>query len=495
VSIWHLEDVLSGRAGLEGVQWLLVAEGQRRVLPKQVKAMLSPGARLGGCLLRRARFRPGRKVKAFYDVMIKSRGSQYYSARPVAVTWESNRATNEQRKDADTVAIEAEARSRDVASPFRELAANLPQSRMRVLVWPVDPEFPQLVRLSDRQYVHNMLIAAHTASAPGEYIITPVRYRPGQRHVLRYGRADARRVGPLFAKLYPGQDSADVFQRSAQISEWLRNQAKGVYAVQPLANFLEDGVVLYPGLSGIPLPHHVPIGHDTVAGWIERAGAALAVLHEMPKSIAGPLQTHDFAAEANAVARASAYIRMLISSTGQAIEDVLIRARDLHEHLPAEELTVAHGDFKSEHVWLTLQGMTLIDFDSSCLAEPALDVGKFLAHLHLWHSLHEQPGLEVAQESFLAGYAPRDCQMLRARARLYEALELIKITARRVPVFDPQWAMLVERLVSHAQAVLNDLELATRSSITKSHKRDLYGHAACRQFAEREHGSNEKDKD
>ena len=64
--------------------------------------------------------------------------------------------------------------------------------------------------------------------------------------------------------------------------------------------------------------------------------------------------------------------------------------------------------------------------------------------------------MAAAQAQFLAGYGPTTAGRL-ARARLYEALVLIKSTVRRVKLFDPDWAARTERLIGRATAVLDQL--------------------------------------
>src|SRR2546430_14418967 len=135
----------------------------------------------------------------------------------------------------------------------------------------------------------------------------------------------------------------------------------------------------------------------------------------------------------------------------------IYRAQALHQRLPQEPPTFTHGDFKSEHVWVAPGGPTLIDFDSSHLADPALDVGKFLADLQLWHVTRQQPGLEQAQDRFLAGYAPGAPAERQVRARLYEVAGLVKITARRVRLFDDGWASRTPQLIHPAHALMYDL--------------------------------------
>jgi len=426
--------------------------------------MLSAPAMLGPCRLRRAKFKPGRKLSAYYDALVSIEGTKGYCVRPIAVTWGSEKEVDRQH-ETDLTKIQAEALRQGMAAPFWQLMTELPKWSMHVKVSPLDARFTQLVRLSDPRYVHDMLAAAYVTAGvasdqprPDRYAVTSIRYRPGKRHVLRYDSLDAAKAGTVFAKLYTGEEGARVFHRATRAREWLAQHGQGVTSVEPLAYVAEDGVVLYPGLSGAPLSKHLRRPNHRVGQCLERAGAALHALHHLPQEAAGPLQLHDFEAEVSEIARASEHIQVLLPSVGAVIDALLDRARELHQWLPQEAPTFTHGDFKSDHVWVAPDGPTLIDFDSSHLADPALDVGKFLADLQLWHITHGQPGLEQAQERFLVGYAPDAPKERLIRARLYETVELVKITARRVRLFDDDWASRTQQLIHRAQAVMNDLE-------------------------------------
>ena len=460
----NLTGALSERTDLDALRWVLLSAAPRRILRNQLKAMLSAPARLGPCRLRRAKFKPGRKLDAYYDALVYGENIKGYCVRPIAVTWRVDHEAD-RRHEADLAEIQADAVRRGIAAPFGHLTADLPGWNMRVEVSPLDARFTQLIRLSDPRYVHDLLAATDVAGNGASnqprldrYAVTSIRYRPGQRHVLRYDAVDAAKAGTVFAKLHTGEDGARIFHRATQAGVWLARHGEGVTSVRPLAYVPEDRVVLYPGLSGAPLSKLLR-RPDRRTGWcIERVGAALHALHHLPAETAGPLQLHDFAAEVGEIARASEHIHVLLPSVGAVINALLDRARELHRRLPQEAPTFTHGDFKSDHVWVAPGGPTLIDLDSSHLADPALDIGKFLADLRLWHLAYGQPGIEQAQERLLAGYAPGAPTERRVRARLYEAVELIKITARRVRLFDHDWGSRTQRLIHGAQVVMNDLE-------------------------------------
>src|SRR3989441_4150173 len=481
----NIADVLSGDAKLEGAQWVLLSATPRRALRGQLRALLSAPARLGPCRLRHAIFRPGRKLRAYYDARVHMEGTEGYRVRPIAVTWTvDGEADGRQGRDA-LAEMQAEALRQGRAAPFRELTAELPEWGMHIQVSPLDAQFPQLVRLLDPRHVRDMLAAAHAASGaasdqpqPDRYAVTSIRYLPSSCHVLRYDSLDATKGGTVFAKLYTGEEGAHAFHVARGVADWLAEHGESVAAVRPLAYVAEDRVVLYPGLSGAPLSKHLRRPGPGVAGCLERAGAALHALHPLPQAVAGPLPVHDFAAEIREVARDSAHVPALLPTIGAAIGALLDRAQAVRERLPQEPPTFTHRDFKCEHLLVAPGRLTLIDFDRCALADPAYDIGKFLADLQSSFFVYDQHGLEQAQERFLAGYAPGAPTERLLRARLYEAVQLVQMTVLRARLFEHHAAYRIERLIGRAQAVMNNLQSVldlTRSLVNRKQPAAISG--------------------
>jgi aminoglycoside phosphotransferase (APT) family kinase protein len=462
----NISEALSGHSKPEDIRCVLRSASARGALRNRLKAMLSAPNMLGSCRQWRTRFDPDRKLRAYYDARVRMEGTDGYDARPIVVTWHSDRNPNRRDGTNDLAEMEAEAHRRKVAAPFRQLTAELPEWSMHVQVSPLDAEFPQLVRLSDPRYVRDMLAASYAAGdvssdqpRPDGYAVTSMRYLPGNCHVLRYDPMNSVKGGTVFAKLYAGDEGAHIFQLAARVGEWLAQHGDGVNLARPLAYMAEDGVVLYPRAVGTPLSDYLWYPTRRLARGLERAGAALHALHHVPQEIAGSLQFQDFVAEVKKIARVSKYISALLPSVGAAIDSLLDRSRELHQRLPQEPPTFTYGESKAEHVWVTRAGLTLIDFDTCHFADPALDIGKFLADLQFLYTAYDQPGLDAAQDRFLAGYSLGAPSERLVRARLYEAIEVVKMTARRVPLFDPHWGVRTERLIGRAWTVMNDLLL------------------------------------
>ena len=451
----NLDEALSGGAGLTGVQWVLQAPPTRKVLRRELSAMLGAGGRLGSCRLRRVKFKPGRHLKAYYDVSVYDGSTGTASIRPIEVRWTPRGAEHLSPTPA-SFALEAEALSRGSTAPFARLVGDLPAWGMRIQIAPIDPAFPQLARVFDPAYVCAMLGAnGWPQSSASLCSVTPIRYRPGQRHVFRYDLAEApgSSILTLFAKVYNSDKGTRTFAGGTHMSDWLASRAAGVAAVRPAAYVAADSVVLYPRVTGTPLVWQLRHPGRRTEHLLRDTGAALRLVQHMPEGLI-ELKAHSFAAEMRSIASASTHLKALLPSASARVEAILGCAQELHERLPQEPPALAYGDFKADHVWITPQGLTLIDFDTFYRFDPAIDAGKFLADLHWWYDSYGLPGVEQAQAQFLEGYAPGIPPARLLRARLYEVLVLVKITARRVRLFDRDWAPRTERLIDRAAAAL-----------------------------------------
>src|SRR5260221_493816 len=100
----------------------------------------------------------------------------------------------------------------------------------------------------------------------------------------------------------------------------------------------------------------------------------------------------------------------------------------------------AHGGFKASQLLFHSHQVFLVDFDGFCLADPALDVGYFLAYLRPSGLWYQRPGMrqwfEAAKEVFVTTYrqamvergiASSIVDGILERSRLYEVALIFKI--------------------------------------------------------------------
>jgi hypothetical protein len=447
---------LLGETGLAGVQWLLVGLAPLAALRAALGAQLPDPALLGDFRLHRAKYKPGRHLTAYYEVTVRTPDGAEMT-RQVEAVWLPTGAPSPHGPPIDQEQMEAEAQRLGEVAPFLHLAADESAQGFWLRVSPLDPKFPQLARLSDPAHVQALLARAYAQGSPPapSYSVNVVRYRPGQRHVLRYDPGGARGEGSVFAKIYNSDKGERIVGVVTTVADYLASQGADLDTVRPLAYLPDELTVLYPWVEGTPLAHLLQTPGAATDAQIARAGRALRTLHSIPLDLI-ELKPHSLAKELKGISSATEHIHTLQPATGAQIRSILRRAETLHDRLPQEPPGFAYGDFKSDHLWVTPGPLTLIDFDTCYLFDPAIDVGKFLADLRWWYDSYGLGDVETAQAHFLDGYCGAPERL--PRARLYEVLVLVKTVARRARLFDPNWAERTARLVAVADELLQSLE-------------------------------------
>jgi hypothetical protein len=130
---------------------------------------------------------------------------------------------------------------------------------------------------------------------------------------------------------------------------------------------------------------------------------------------------------------------------------------------PEETLALcfSHGDFT--HTQLVFDGVTsgLVDFDTVCQAEPALDLGHFLAYVRLAFARAQDskaadvPDVEALCEQFMdvyieaAGTSLQNIEQLRLRVPVYEVVSLLRMAVH-------SWQKLKSSRLEYAVAMLEE---------------------------------------
>ncbi len=114
------------------------------------------------------------------------------------------------------------------------------------------------------------------------------------------------------------------------------------------------------------------------------------MLHAIPLAASPTIPTRTLANELKVVVRASEHLQSLLPTIGSKVLRIVEQIQRAATDIAPEALVLAHKDYKADPLWLSMAGqadnhqpsqMILMDSDSCCQAEPAMDIGKLLADL------------------------------------------------------------------------------------------------------------------
>jgi hypothetical protein len=314
--------------------------------------------------------------------------------------------------------------------------------------------------------------AWHLVSASAE----PVRYKPANRCVVRYSlllehpqQPGTQKRLTIFGKVYAEPEQASSVQ-ALQQQLYAEQEQSGELPLLPHPLGIIDALgltfneAIQPATGSATEGHWAMLrtGNRALQPQLERGrggvitriilpeeelrltGQALARLHTSkvhPNESA--LRTGGKEAK-----RARERAALIAGRYAEQAEDVQQLAQELATRLSAlqpDSYRPAHGGFKASQLLFHSHHIFVVDFDGFCLADPALDVGYFLAYLRpsgLWYS---RPGMrqwfEAAAEVFRSSYrqamiahgvAESSIDGILERSRLYEAALIFKIATRRV---------------------------------------------------------------
>lgn len=384
-----LDVALSGRLGVDAL---------RRLLGQPVGSH-GPLAEDGPVELLRTKYKPGRKLTGYYRW-----GAE--EPRFAASTWCAD-------------------------------------GRTSVLVSPDDPAMPQLRGLCDPARLAQVLATSTGGPVchhPRQLSVRTLRYRPGQRHVLH---VTGGRLEPAGVYLKLDRDTSGA--RAVPVAIDL---AQHLLVAVPVGYVDSARVAVWRGAAGQPLSRLLRDGSTDGPGLVHRVGEGLRALHDSPVRVD---RSHSVPAEVAATQRAGEHIAALLPSEGDLFGSVVRRVAESLERCPVEPVTLGHGDVKCDNLLAGDGGQVrFLDLDRVVMAEPALDLAKFLADLRWWCPDARFPALRAALR---AGYGP--CDPVRwTRADLLAGLLGAKLVARRCGIHDPAWGPTVrERLAGVAGAL------------------------------------------
>ena len=443
----RLEEVLDGRLGADGIAEFVHNPMQHGLA--DLLTQCAPGReKLSSTKLLRTKYKPGRKLTAYYWLHVGA------EVRPIALSWYA-----ESHPDLAAADMQDHAAPRHLVAPFVRLTARTESGQMGLLIAPIDPQMPQLMRLNDHSHLASMLknLTSDSGLLPEATRIEAVRYRPGQRHVLHVSSVPDRH-GAAFIKIDRDNHGAQAVRFAQAVGPLLSEHSPNTSLVRPLGYSVEDQAAVWRGIAGTTMSQEVR-NPAQAARLFSLIGKAVRVLHGLdcqtttydvtPSQWSAP---HLARTELASTLGAGEHLTALMPALGARYRLLAMEVSDRLEDLPEEALRLAHGDLKCDNILTTADRIWLLDLDRTGLAEPAMDLGKLLADLRWWGQ-HYSVDVTGLVRKFLEGYGP--CDPVRiSRARLIAVLYQLRLAARRTPVNASDWGSQVTRQVDDAAASL-----------------------------------------
>jgi hypothetical protein len=431
---------------LPGIRSALDATHMSRQLEDALLGGSSSGLSVTSCEPGHATYLPGHCFLLRYDITISDRSGAAHGA-VVNGRLLANQTAAEDYMRVHLEPLARRASGHPALAAFTRTIATLQRPHMAVSVWPIDGGLPALVDAGDAR-----LVALELGRALGRDVrsCTVALGHYGRRHrcVLRYDAdtvdADGRRErivvygkvaadgrgelghAALGALRAPATQAGFSLPRSLGYVAGMRLLLLEAIPGRPELGALLKALARGSNDAGEPGPEAA----------IESSALLLARLHGCGFD-AGPRR--DAPAELAGVGRQVAALLRIAPALGRRLEESRAKAETLLGSSPPLPLGFAHGDFS--HTQIISDGVRrgVLDFDTVCVAEPALDVGHFLAYLRvavLKAAADPSDGRSVADDlgrrfvrAYVAasGEATGDAGRLRARAAAYEVVSLVRL--------------------------------------------------------------------
>jgi hypothetical protein len=323
-------------------------------------------------------------------------------------------------------------------------------------VFPDDPELPALSVAANGEVMRERL-AALSEDVTGLRVvdgceITPIKYKPGQRCVLRYDLRSQRKRLALFGKLVVG-GGEQLFATLVTLHDSRKTTPAMPRVARPLFYWADLELVIQssvtaPTLTARALEASSPI--DAGTRWMRSAGSGLAALHR-GVTATGPRRTlHDDALELQDYGALFGKLAPRLEHRFQ--EGVTaIHAYSLASSEPPP--VASHGALRTDQFLVEGdRGLVLMDFDGFCWANPARDMGNLLAYLD-WRAIRRPEDTALVDEgrrAFLEGYATVAPAPPSSELAVFRAASMLKIAGRRFQSLGFEEWELVPKLLDAA---------------------------------------------
>ena len=352
-------------------------------------------------------------------------------------------------------------RDRPEIKPFARPVAMVKHLNMTLSAFPIDGLIPTLVDATDPNKIANILAETLPDALSGEFLIKDVRLLPAhygryKRCVLRYSveGMQTKTQTPQNVTVYGKVDADGLGGLTVDIISALKEKSREpelLYRFRipdSLGYFPDLQLLLMEALPGKPFFKELlktwtgnspGSGNDVPLEQAVRTCALIAATLHSSNIKLGRQTTLEL--QVAKLQDSADVLYQVFPELGTQVKSWINQTVEFAQAYPAMPLCFSHGDFTYTQLIFDGKAGGLVDFDTICQAEPAQDLGHYLAYQRLNIIKDQDPNSPFAPEAierlctlFLDTYIDvskawiADEGLLRGRVAIYELISLVRLT-------------------------------------------------------------------
>jgi len=263
--------------------------------------------------------------------------------------------------------------------------------------------------------------------------IFPVRYKPGLHCVIRYAVQTRSGKEMFYGKSFSG-NAKRLMRTVTDLHKSSQENPEMPLISSPVTVWPEMEMILQAAVrDGIEFTNFIydPAYDISVReNWMFKAGRALGVFHN---NSTAPSETKTVYDDLRDLQEHTLIIAKVEPELATKYEEVIQQIITKVNHFKESKSVASHGAMRTDQFILQGDRLAMIDLDSYCWANPAHDLGNFLAYL-CWKAIRQPEHAEFVERAgraFLEGYLSVQGDIDERWLSVYQAASLLKIAGHR----------------------------------------------------------------
>ncbi|MDQ3005249.1 MAG: phosphotransferase [Chloroflexota bacterium] len=330
-------------------------------------------------------------------------------------------------------------------------------------LYTADDRLPWLSRASDMNEMQRLFSELPGYAGYGDQIklleIFPVRYKPGLHCVIRYTVQTPSGKDVFYGKSFSG-NAERLMKAITDLHKSSQENPDMPLISSPVAVWPDMEMILQAAVpDGIEFTQFIydqKYDESVRENWMVKAGRALGVFHN---NSTAPSETKTVYDDLRDLHEYTLIISKVRADLGIKYEEVIQQIITKVNHFKEPKSVASHGAMRTDQFILQGDRLAMIDLDSYCWANPARDLGNFLAYL-CWKAIRQPEHAEFVERAgraFLEGYLSVHEDIDERWLSVYQAASLLKIAGRRFRSLTYlEWPLIIH-LIQLAGLFLNEV--------------------------------------